>query len=127
MPRYDGSVTKRNLTEAEVEFNAQREALISKVPPHYVADAPFVFTTRVQTTAMLSRIRLFEMIREMPGAVIECGVFRGNSLMLLQQLSLVLEPYAINRTFYGFDTFEGFPSVHENDIADVKWKKGLNC
>jgi hypothetical protein len=81
--RYDGGVTKRNLTEAEVEFNAQREALISKVTAQYVADAPFVFTTRVQTTAMLSRIRLFEMIREMPGAVIECGVFRGNSLMLV--------------------------------------------
>lgn len=120
MLRYDGSVTKRNLTEAEVEFNAQREALISKVPSQYVADAPFVFTTRVQTTAMLSRIRLFEMIREMPGAVIECGVFRGNSLMLLQQLSLVLEPYAINRTFYGFDTFEGFRSIDtKNDPNDI--------
>lgn len=116
-------MTKRNLTEAEVEFNAQREALISKVPAQYVADAPFVFSTRVQTTAMLSRIRLFEMIREMPGNVIECGVFRGNSLMLLQQLSLVLEPYAINRTFYGFDTFEGFRSIDTkkdpNDITEA--------
>jgi hypothetical protein len=60
--RYDGGVTKRNLTEAEVEFNAQREALISKVPSQYVADAPFVFTTRVQTTAMLSRQRLLLVV-----------------------------------------------------------------
>ena len=123
MPRYDEVVTKRNLTEIEVEFNKQREALVAKVPSQYVADAPFVFATRVQTTAMLSRIRLFELIREMPGAVIECGVFRGNSLMLLQQLSLVLEPYAINRTFYGFDTFEGFRSIDsEKDPDDITEK-----
>ena len=116
-------MTKRNLTETEVEFNKQREALVAKVPSQYVADAPFVFATRVQTTAMLSRIRLFELIREIPGAVIECGVFRGNSLMLLQQLSLVLEPYAINRTFYGFDTFEGFRSIDANkDPADTNYE-----
>lgn len=113
-------MTKRNLTETEIEFNARRQDLISNVPSQYVADAPFVFATRVQTTAMLSRIRLFELIREMPGAVIECGVFRGNSLMLLLQLSLVLEPYAINRTFYGFDTFEGFRSIDpKHDPHDI--------
>ena len=40
--------------------------------------------------------------------------------MLLQQLSLTLEPYAINRMIYGFDTFEGFRSIDStNDPNDI--------
>lgn len=104
-------MTKRNLTKAECEFNEKRRELISQVSAEFVADAPFVFLDRITTTAMLSRIKLFELVREMPGSIVECGVYRGNSLMLLQQLSLTLEPYAINRTIYGFDTFEGFRSI----------------
>ena len=113
-------MTKRNLTEAEREYNEKRRQLISQVSAEYVADAPFVFANRIITTAMLSRIKLFELIREMPGSIVECGVYRGNSLMLLQQLSLTLEPYAINRTIYGFDTFEGFRSIDAtNDPQDI--------
>lgn len=116
-------MTGRRLTESEVEFNSKRAAIARRLSPEYVADAPFLFLTRVQATAMLSRIKLFEMVREMPGSIVECGVYRGNSLMLLQQLSLTLEPYAINRTIYGFDTFEGFRSIDAtmdpNDINEA--------
>lgn len=113
-------MTRRNLTEAEQLFVEERKKLLQTVDTEYVADAPFVFLTRIQATAMLSRIKLFEMIRDMPGSIVECGVYRGNSLMLLQQLSLTLEPYAINRTIYGFDTFEGFRSIDsKNDPSDI--------
>lgn len=113
-------MTRRNLTDAEKLYNEQRRELLSKVSSEYVADAHFVFSTRIQTTAMLSRIKLFELVREMPGSIVECGVYRGNSLMLLQQLSLTLEPYAINRTIYGFDTFEGFRSIDaQHDPDDI--------
>ena len=113
-------MTRRNLTEAEQLFVEERKKLLQTVDTEYVADAPVVFLTRIQATAMLSRIKLFEMIREMPGSIVECGVYRGNSLMLLQQLSLTLEPYAINRTIYGFDTFEGFRSIDsKNDPSDI--------
>jgi len=56
---------------------------------------------------------MFKMIEDLPGAVIETGVYRGNSLMLLAQLSQVLEPFAINRKFIGFDSFAGFSSIDE--------------
>jgi hypothetical protein len=113
-------VTGRNLTESEQRFAQKRADLVNSVGSEYVADAPFVFLKRNHTTAMLSRIKLFELIREMPGSIVECGVYRGNSLMLLQQLSLTLEPYAINRTIYGFDTFEGFRSIDSrNDPKDI--------
>ncbi len=113
-------MTKRRLTEQETLYNAEREALISSCSPSYIADAPFVFANRIQITSMLSRIELFKMILDVPGAIVECGVFKGNSLMLHLQLSLLLEPYAINRSIYGFDTFGGFRSIDkEADPADI--------
>ena len=65
-----------------------------------------------------------KMIQGIPGAVVELGVCSGNGLMSLIHCHNVLQPTYRYREFYGFDTFEGFPDVHENDIADIKWEKG---
>lgn len=72
----------------------------------------------------LVRYELMKLIRDIPGAVIEMGVCSGNGLLSLIQCHNVLQPTYQYREFYGFDTFEGFVNVHENDVADVKWEKG---
>ncbi|OAI93103.1 TylF/MycF/NovP-related O-methyltransferase [Pseudomonas putida] len=113
-------MTKRRLTAAEVEYNEKRASVLSRVDAQYVADAPFVFANRIAVTAALSRIELFKMVQDIPGAIIECGVYKGNSLMLYMQLSMILEPYAINRSIIGFDTFQGFASIDaKEDPADI--------
>jgi len=75
----------------------------------------------------LARYELMKLIQDIPGAVIELGVCSGNGLMSLIHCHNVLQPTYRYREFYGFDTFEGFPSIHENDISDVVWKKGDYC
>ncbi|MDB5982942.1 MAG: dTDP-6-deoxy-L-hexose 3-O-methyltransferase [Pseudomonas sp.] len=113
-------MTKRRLTDAEIEYNEKRANVLSRVDSKYVADAPFVFANRIAVTAALSRIELFKMVQDIPGAIIECGVYKGNSLMLYMQLSMILEPYAINRSIIGFDTFSGFTSIDaEQDPTDI--------
>jgi hypothetical protein len=116
-------MTKRRLTPAEIAYNEKRSNLLSTVDANYVADAPFLFANRIAVTAALSRIELFKMIQDIPGTIIECGVYKGNSLMLYMQLSMILEPYAINRSIVGFDTFSGFRSIDEekdpNDINEA--------
>jgi len=113
-------MTKRRLTAAEVEYNEKRASVLSRVNAQYVADAPFVFANRIAVTAALSRIELFKMVQDIPGAIVECGVYKGNSLMLYMQLSMILEPYAINRSIIGFDTFQGFASIDEKeDPSDI--------
>src|ERR1700722_9865742 len=104
-------MTKRRLTEQEQKYYEGRSSLVGACTAEYIADAPFLFANRIQTASMLSRVELFKMVMDIPGAIIECGVYKGNSLMLYLQLSLLLEPYAINRSLYGFDTFEGFRSI----------------
>jgi len=116
-------MTKRRITEAEAQYYKEREAVLSTVTAEYVADAPFVFNSRIGVSGMLTRVELFRMALNIPGAIIECGVYRGNSLMLNMHLSTLLEPYAINRSIYGFDTFEGFQSISKNkDPADITEK-----
>jgi hypothetical protein len=53
------------------------------------------------------------------GCVVECGVHHGGGLMAWAKLSAALEPYALDRRIFGFDTFEGFPSVSEKDLSQV--------
>lgn len=104
-------MTKRRLTEAEKTFVATRAEVLSRTDASYVASAPFLFADRVTVTAALSRMELFKKVLEIPGAIVECGVYKANSLMLYMHLSTILEPYAINRSIIGFDTFEGFTGI----------------
>lgn len=100
---------------AENEFRQRRADLLTEVQPREIADAPFVFAERQTVTHALTRIKLFELIRDTQGAIVECGVHKGNALFLYAHLSSILEPYNFNRRVIGFDTFEGFRSLHEND------------
>jgi hypothetical protein len=68
-------------------------------------------------TRFLGRYELMKLIIDIPGAVIEMGVCSGSGLLSLIQSHNILEQTNRYREFYGFDTFEGFPSVHQNDIT----------
>jgi len=72
----------------------------------------------------LARYELMKMVQNIPGAVIEMGVFDGNGIMSLLHIHNILQPTYKYREFYGFDTFEGFANIHKNDISDINWEKG---
>ena len=74
---------------------------------------------RQDVTTALTRIKLFEKILEVQGSIVECGVFRANSLFLYAHLSSILEPYNFNRKIIGFDTFEGFRSISQKDESNL--------
>jgi hypothetical protein len=75
----------------------------------------------------LCRYELIKLITNIPGAIIELGVCSGNGLMSLIHCHNVIQPTYKYREFYGFDTFEGFRTIHENDISDIVWEKGDFC
>jgi hypothetical protein len=101
----------RYQTGSEKDYLNQRAKIVEATPRATLADAPLLFATRQTVTEMVLRLHLFEMIRDVSGAVVECGVAQGNNLLLFSHLSSILEPYAINRLILGFDTFEGFRSL----------------
>jgi Macrocin-O-methyltransferase (TylF) len=63
----------------------------------------------------LAMYEIFKLILPVKGSIVECGVFRGFSLMSWAKLSTILEPENLTRRVYGFDTFDGFPSVTNLD------------
>jgi hypothetical protein len=72
----------------------------------------------------LARYELMKMVECIPGSIIEMGVCSGNGLMSLIHCHNVIQPTYIYREFYGFDTFEGFPTISTNDIKYIDWKIG---
>ena len=63
----------------------------------------------------LARYEIFKRILGVHGSIVECGVHLGGGVMTWAQLSTSLEPYNHPRKVFGFDTFDGFASVAEQD------------
>ncbi len=73
------------------------------------------FSRRVNFLKIAALIEVFSLVRDLPGSIVECGVFRGQSLMLFRQLLEVNSPGDSLRKIIGFDTFSGFTSLDEKD------------
>lgn len=73
------------------------------------------YMRRQDLTKLMARYEIFKRVLNIKGSVIECGVFRGAGLMSWALFSDMLEPVNLMRKVYGFDTYEGFPSVAEED------------
>jgi hypothetical protein len=80
-------------------------------------DAFTKFVSRRTLAKFLVRYEIFKKIIEVNGSIIECGVMNGAGLFTYAHLSSMFEPVNHTRRVIGFDTFEGFPSVHENDLS----------
>lgn len=59
--------------------------------------------------------RMFELIADVPGDVVECGVYRGTTLLMLCYHA---REEGSKRQIWGFDSFEGFaqPSAEDQSI-----------
>jgi len=102
-------------SDSERAFDSDRENFVKTVDLAKYIDDPFLFTKRQRVTDYLTRIELFKKIVSVEGAVVECGVHKGGSLMLYYHLASILEPYGIKRQILGFDSFEGFPGTSSSD------------
>jgi hypothetical protein len=67
---------------------------------------------------------MYQKIINVHGVIMEFGVRWGQNLALLSSLRGTYEPFNHNRKIIGFDTFSGFPSVHEKDGKAPEVSKG---
>jgi hypothetical protein len=78
------------------------------------------YARRAALTRFMVLYELFKKVLNIKGSIIECGVFRGFGLMTWSKLSAILEPTNLTRRIYGFDSFEGFPNISEEDKSQVQ-------
>ncbi len=69
--------------------------------------------------------RFFEMVKNISGTVVECGIGRGRSLVVISALNRIFSKEGGGgRKIFGFDSFEGFPAPAVEDESYRDPKKG---
>jgi len=108
-PKNQSSSDMQQFSEIEALFSANGDSLIDKI------DAFPKYATRQSLAKFLTKYEIFKKIIHINGSIVEGGVLHGGGTLAWAKLSSILEPTNHTRKIIGFDTFEGFPSVHEND------------
>ena len=85
-----------------------------------------VFTWRQQIRNFLEKYELYKLIKNVPGSIVECGVADGFGLMSYAHFCSIFEGYHHLRKVIGFDTFEGFSELLQQDKTSkaVHMRKG---
>jgi len=87
----------------------------------YARCAPFTMAPVERMYALYEAVRYLDMLA-IEGAIVECGVWRGGSMMMAALASL---PHGrTGRPLYLFDTFAGMPEPGPEDgtLAHAQWK-----
>ena len=85
---------------------------------HFNYENNFYITAPVNRfSKFITHLDLFRRTSSLRGEIIECGVFKGNSLMRWIKFRSLLEN-SYSRKIYGFDTFGPFPdaSIEEDKV-----------
>ncbi len=76
-------------------------------PERLVQDWLLYVKRHHQLSRLLHHYELFRMVREVPGSIAECGVFRGETLLLWAKMLEIFCMGDRSRVVYGFDHFQG--------------------
>jgi O-methyltransferase len=90
-----------------LDFTAEEVALIESVKP-------FTMTTPERMHALIHAVEYLQR-HAVPGDFVECGVWRGGSMMVAAQTLLRLG--ARDRVLWLYDTFEGMTAPTEHDVS----------
>lgn len=94
------------------------------IPKDRILENPGLFIRRQVLSRILMLNDMYKKIINLHGIICEFGVYWGNNLALFESFRGMYEPYNYNRKIVGFDTFSGFPSVHEKDGDSSIIQKG---
>lgn len=91
----------------------RRDPLVEQIPANYERSE----VLPVLSARTLTRVRYFTdmltLAQPVDGDLVECGVSVGHGLLTLILLSETMRP----RTYYGYDSFAGFPAPSHKDVG----------
>jgi len=99
-----------NLTDAyPSDFTDDEKSIIDFVKP--------LTMTSVERLVSLSRAVDYIISNKVEGDIVECGVWRGGSMMLVAKK--LIKANDLNRSLYLFDTFEGMSEPDDKDVSAI--------
>jgi hypothetical protein len=69
---------------------------------------------------------LYQRFKHLPGALLEFGTWRGQNMVLMENLRAIHEPFNKQRTIIGFDTFSGYPESAAMAAESIETHDGYN-
>ena len=99
--------SRKQLEKLFVESPLPREDLLSNLG---------MYTRGSLLVKFLVMNDIYERIKDIPGALLEFGVWWGQNLVLLENLRAIHEPFNKQRIIVGFDTFSGYDNFSEKDV-----------
>jgi O-methyltransferase len=100
------AVPTDGIHELPIDFDETDAELCRRVAPYTMTTPPRIYA--------LARAVEYMVSRPIPGALVECGVWRGGSMMAVALTLLRLG--ATDRDLYLFDTFAGMTEPGEQDV-----------
>lgn len=85
------------------------------IPTNWIFGSFPIYARRVNIIQYLACYELFSLSKEVPGSIVECGVFQGKSLFSFATFLEIFSPTDTLKKVLGFDNFSGFKSFHEKD------------
>ncbi len=90
------------------------------IPDEQIFENLGLFLSSKDFSRMLFMHHIYKEIVDVPGVVMDFGTRWGNNLALFSIFRSIYEPFNRHRKLVGFDTFAGFPELHEKDgISDL--------
>ncbi len=103
---------RTGLSDTESEFRELAERM-----------RPFTMTSFERMYALFKAVEFIEAAK-ISGDIVECGVWRGGSMMLVAHLLVKLR--RTSRSLYLFDTYEGLPRPDESKDVDIWGNRAID-
>lgn len=95
------------------------------LPPHNKEiDEKFHQLNLINIEYVIYWWKYFEAISDIPGDIVECGIGRGRSLLIISALNYFVNDEGLERTIFAYDSFEGFPEPTKEDMSSRIPHKG---
>ena len=78
------------------------------------------FGRRMHFMKPFAHYEVFQKVRDLPGDIVECGVYKGSSLLTFARFLETFCPGDRTRKVIGFDHFKGLAIRSEKDGADAR-------
>jgi hypothetical protein len=113
--RFDGRVNFA--ADDDIEGRLDRHFEKFSVTPSEIWKNFPIYTRRLHLKRFLAHYELFQKVVDLPGDIVELGVFRGASLMSWANFVEIRCMGDRQRRVFGFDNFAGFTEIETKDGA----------
>ena len=119
-----GNITYENENEKNVRNEFLRLYKNCPIPDDEILSNLGLFLNSKSLARILFIQHIYTKIIDVPGVIVEFGTRWGQNLSLFAALRGIYDTFHRHRKIIGFDTFEGFPSIHEKDGTSTLMKQG---